>query len=124
MTFKDDMVNDFTSSMTFLIDSMLETLNFVSRGNIMSNKPSYTVQTEKFFSFYEKVASSSESDRQVLVENLKTKVVTPVYDKYSLNFLNQLVTDEGKVEDGFLKISQSERDSLKIRTTPEGLYFQ
>ena len=58
---------------------------------------SHTVQTEKFFSFYEKVASSSGNDRQTLVENLKTKVVSPVYDQYSINFLNQLVSDEGKV---------------------------
>ena len=32
MTFKDDMVNDFTSSMTFLIESMLETLKFCFKG--------------------------------------------------------------------------------------------
>ena len=124
MTFKDEMVSDFTSSMTFLIDSMLETLNFVSSGNIISNKPSHTVQTEKFFSFYEKVASSQSSDRQVLIDNLQSKVVSPVYDKYSLNFLNRLVSDEGKVEDSFLKVSATDKDSLKIRTTPEGLYFQ
>ena len=124
MSFKDEMVSDFTSSMTFLIDSMLETLNFASRGTIIANKPSHTVQTEKFFSFYEKVASSSGNDRQTLIENLKTKVVSPVYDQYSINFLNQLVSDEGKVEDAFLKVSQTERDSLKIRTTPDGLYFQ
>lgn len=124
MTFKDEMVADFTSSMTFLIDSMLETLNFVSSGHIISNKPSHTVQTEKFYSFYEKVASSQSSDRQVLIDNLQSKVVSPVYDQYSLNFLNQLVSDEGKVEDSFLKVSPADRDSLKIRTTPEGLYFQ
>ena len=55
MTFKDEMVQDFTSSMSFLIESMLETLNFSSRGTIIANKPSHTVQTEKFFSFYEKM---------------------------------------------------------------------
>ena len=107
MSFKEEMVSDFTSSMSFLIESMLETLNYASRGNIISNKPSHTVQTEKFFSFFEKIASSSKSERIVLIENLKLKVVSPVYEKYSLNFLNHLVTEEGKVEDAFLKVSSS-----------------
>ena len=125
MSFKEEMVSNFSSSMGFLIESMLETLTYISRGNIMENKPSYTVQTEKFFSFYEKIASSSEKDKQTLLENLKQKVVGPVYDKYSLNFLNKLVSDEGKVEDSFIKVPASASgDSLKIRTTPGGIYFQ
>lgn len=124
MTFKEEMVSTFTSSMSFLVDSMMETLSYVSRDNIVTSKPSHTVQTEKFFSFYEKLMASSETDRQVLVDNLRNKVVSPVYDKYSLNFLNHLVTEEGKVEDAFLKISAQDRDSLKIRTVPDGLYFQ
>ena len=88
MTSRDQMLSEFTSSMTFLIDAMLETLNFSARGSIVTNKPSHAVQTEKFFSFYEKVTSSSEGERHVLIENLKTKVVSPVYDQYSINFLN------------------------------------
>lgn len=124
MTFKEEMISDFTSSMSFLVDSMLETLNYVSRGGIVGNKPSHTVQTEKFFSFYEKIVSSPEKDRQTLIENLRQKVVGPVYDSYSLNFINKLVSDEGKVEDAFIKVSSSEGDSLKIRTCPDGIYFQ
>ena len=82
------MVSDFTSSMSFLVDSMLETLNYASKGNFIGTKPSHTVQTEKFFSFYEKVMSSSGSDQTVLMENLRSKVVAPVYEKYSINFMN------------------------------------
>ena len=125
MTFKEEMVSDFKSSMSFLVDSMLETLNYASKGNFIGTKPSHTVQTEKFFSFYEKVMSSSGSDQTVLMENLRSKVVAPVYEKYSINFMNHLVSSEGSVEDDFLKVKGGDdQGSLKIRITPDGLFFQ
>ena len=125
MAFKSEMVSDFKSSMSFLIDSMLETLNYSSRGDIMGSKPSHTIQTEKFFSFYEKVMTSPEAEQEVLLQNLRNKVVAPVYEKHSVSFMNNLVGEDGKVADDFLKISATkDDDSLKIRTTPDGVYFQ
>lgn len=125
MAFKSEMVSDFKSSMSFLIDSMLETLNYSSRGDIMGSKPSHTIQTEKFFSFYEKVMTSPDSEQEVLLQNLRNKVVAPVYEKHSVSFMSNLVGEDGKVADDFLKISATrDDDSLKIRTTPDGVYFQ
>lgn len=125
MSFKAEMVSDFKSSLRFLIDSMLETCNFSSTGDIVGNKPSHTVQTEKFFSFFEKVLLAPESEQSVLLEKLKSKVVRPVYEQNTLAFMNNLVGEDGNVSDDFLKISVTgSEESLKIRTTPDGIYFQ
>ena len=124
MSFKAEMVSDFKSSLSFLVDSMLETISFSSKGDVLGNKPACAVQTEKFFSFYEKVMTSRESDQEVLLQNLKTKVISPFYEQHSISFMNNLVDEDGKVNDDFLKFSTTSDSSLKIRTTPEGLYFQ
>jgi hypothetical protein len=122
MSFKQEMVSDFKSSMTFLIDSMLETLSYVSRGRIMMGKQACHVQTEKFSSFFEKV---SEDD--LLLENLQKKVVVPLFDTHSMSFLTPLIDSDGKVSDEFLKCQKKEDEdegSFKIRTNPDGIYFQ
>ena len=122
MSFKQEMVSDFKSSMTFLIDSMLETLSYVSRGRIMMGKQACHVQTEKFSSFFEKV---SEDD--LLLENLQKKVVVPLFNTNSMSFLSPLIDANGKVSDDFLKCQKREEEddgSFKIRTNPDGIYFQ
>ena len=121
MSSGQETVSDFKSSMSFLIDSMLETLNFVSRGRIMLGKQPYHVQTEKFSSFYDKV-----SEDEGLLRNLQTKVVVPVFNTHSMSFLNPLVGADGKVADEFLKCQKKDEDSseFKIKTVPEGIYFQ
>ena len=83
-------VSDFKSSMSFLIDSMLETLTYLSRGRIMLGKQPYHVQTEKFSSFYDKV-----SEDETLLQNLQAKVVVPVFNTHSMSFLNSLVGADG-----------------------------
>ena len=125
MSFKPEMVADFRASMSFLIDSMLETMSYVAKGNILGTKPSCAVQTEKFFSFFEKIQTLSEKDRETLLENMRVKVVTPVYESNSVYFMQSLVGADGNVEDAFVKVPPSEDgDSLKIRTTPDGIFFQ
>lgn len=121
MSSGQETVSDFKSSMSFLIDSMLETLNFVSRGRIMLGKQPYHVQTEKFSSFYDKV-----SEDEGLLQNLQAKVVVPVFNTHSMSFLNPLVGADGKVADEFLKCQKKDEDSteFKIKTVPEGIYFQ
>ena len=37
MSFKPEMVANLESSMTFLVDSMLDTMTFVAKGNILGN---------------------------------------------------------------------------------------
>ena len=115
-------VSDFKSSMSFLIDSMLETLTYLSRGRIMLGKQPYHVQTEKFSSFYDKV-----SEDETLLQNLQAKVVVPVFNTHSMSFLNSLVGADGKVSDDFLKCGKKEEDDgsdFKIKTAPDGIYFQ
>ena len=121
MSSGQETVSDFKSSMSFLIDSMLETLNFVSRGRIMLGKQPYHVQTEKFSSFYDKV-----SEDESLLQNLQSKVVVPVFNTHSMSFLNPLVGTDGKVSDEFLKCQKKDDDSseFKIKTAPDGIYFQ
>ena len=121
MSFKQEMVCDFKSSMSFLIDSMLETLTYISRGSIMMGKQSYHVQTEKFSSFYDKV-----SEDETLLQNLQTKVVLPVFNTHSMSFLSPLIDADGKVSDDFLKFQKKEDEdgSFKIKTTPNGIHFQ
>ena len=51
MVFNQEMICAFKSSMSFLVDSMMETVSYASGGGIMTGKPSYQVQTEKFSSF-------------------------------------------------------------------------
>ena len=124
MSFKKECVADFKSSLSYLIESMMETNTYITSRNIFGSKPSYAVQTEKFFSFYEKVMASSSQERDTLLENLRTKVVTPFYQKHSVSFMSNLVGEDGKVDDGFLKVSEDSGDSLKIKTTPHGMFFQ
>jgi len=121
MTSNQESVSDFKSSMSFLIDSMLETLTFVSRGRIMLGKQPYHVQTEKFSSFFDKV-----SEDETLLQNLQSKVVVPLFNTHSKSFLNPLVGADGKVSDEFLKCQKKDDDTseFKIKTAPEGLYFQ
>ena len=121
MSSNQESVSDFKSSMSFLIDSMLETLSYLSRGRIMLGKQPYHVQTEKFSSFYDKV---SEDD--TLLQNLQNKVIVPVFNTHSMSFLSPLVNAEGKVDDEFLKCQKKEDDSkdFKIKTAPDGIYFQ
>jgi hypothetical protein len=124
MSFQKENVSDFKSSLSYLITSMMETNTFITSRNIFGSKPSYAVQTEKFFSFYEKVMGSSAQERDTLLENLRTKVVTPFYEAHSVSFMSNLVGEDGKVDDTFLKISEDSGDSIKIKTTPSGMFFQ
>ncbi len=120
MSGSQNSVSDFKSSMSFLVESMLETLTYLSRGRIMLGKQPYHVQTEKFSSFFDKVAED-----ETLLQNLQSKVVVPVFNTHSMSFLNALVGADGKVADEFLKCSKKEEGSdFKIKTTPEGIYFQ
>ena len=121
MSFKPEMISDFKSSMSFLVSSMLETMSRVARERIMSGKQSHHVQTEKFSSFFDKI-----SDNDEMLSNLSKKVVVPVFNAHSLSLLSSLIGVDGKVEDSFLKIEKDSEDdtSFKIKTTPEGIFFQ
>ena len=119
MVFTQEMVSSFKSSMTFLVDSMMETVSYASGGSIMSGKPSYQVQTEKFSSFYDKVKENEE-----MVDNLRKKVVVPVFNSHSMSFLSNLVGSDGKVQDEFLKVSRVDDSDFKIKVNPDGIYFQ
>ena len=122
MSFKQEMVCDFKGSMSFLVESMLQTLSYISRGSIMMGKQPYHVQTEKFSSFFDKV-----SEDETLLQNLQSKVVLPVFSNHSMSFLSTLIDADGKVSDEFLKVSKETEDddgSFKIKTVPKGIYFQ
>lgn len=119
MVFTQEMISTFKSSMSFLVDSMMETVSYASGGGIMSGKPSYQVQTEKFSSFYDKVKENDE-----MVDNLRKKVVVPVFNSHSMSFLSNLVGSDGKVQDDFLKVSKVDDSDFKIKVNPEGIYFQ
>ena len=123
MSFKEEMVSDFKSSLSFLIDSMMQTYFFYSRNESLASKPSWAVQVEKFSSLYDKI-----KDNQELVDNLKYKVVAQFYKNNSFSFMNRLVNSDGSIDDGFLKLDKNsdeeDSDTYKLRTTPKGLFLQ
>jgi len=112
-------VGDFYSSLNFLTESIIETFSFISSDQVLYNKPKWVVQTEKFQSFLLKI-----KDDDSVKENLKKKIVLPVYQDYSVSFLGKLIEDSGKVNDEFLKISKEEEPEFKINPNPNGLHFK
>lgn len=121
MSFKPEMISDFKSSISFLISSMLETMSHVAGERIMSGKQPHHVQTEKFSSFFDKI-----SDNEEMLTNLSKKVVVPVFNTHSISLLSPLIGADGRVEDAFLKVEKDKEEdsSFKIKTTPDGVFFQ
>jgi len=122
MSFREDMVSDFRTSMTFLIDSMMQTFYFSARGQMMASKPGWAVQVEKFSSLFDKI-----KDNQEMVDNMKQRVVASFFREHTFSLANRLINDDGTVDDSFLKLDKGEEDdgdSYKIRTQPKGLYLQ
>ena len=122
MSFREDMVSDFKKSMTFLVDSMMQTFYFCTRGQMLASKPSWAVQVEKFSSLFDKI-----KDNQEMVDNLKYKVVASFFKDNTFSLTNPIIRQDGTVDDSFLKLDKNEDEedgSYKIRTSPRGLYLQ
>ena len=116
---KPETINDFKSAMNFLLDSMLDTVNYLAQGS-HGVKPSFQVQTEKFSSFFDKIVDTPE-----LLTNFKEKVVLSLYQREMLSILRPLTSEDGKVQDDFIKVRSEDGDGqFQLRTNPKGLYFQ
>lgn len=110
------MLNDFSSSLRFLIQSMRSACQYITKQDIMDTKPSWMTQTDKFFSLFERLHNKDEA-----MDNLKKKVIFPVYNKHYSVICSKIIDDENVVQDDFLKISTDNND--RLRTTPQGLFF-
>lgn len=121
MDFSLERIKDFPNSVSFLVDTMIQSGKFVYQNEGMISKPYWLNQCEKFSSFYERIKRKEEA-----VDKLKFDVFKPVFSKYELEFNSKLINDENKVQDDFLKVSLEEdtsMDTLMINE-PKGLFFK
>ena len=118
MEFSVERIKNFPSSLSFLIDTVVQSAKYAFRQSESFDKPLWLTQSEKFSSFFERVKHKEEA-----LDKFKSTVVKPVYEKYELDFNDKIVGDDSRIKDGFLKTDADEDDSLKIKT-PDGLYFK
>jgi len=119
MDFQAEKIATLEGSLQFLIDAMLKTGQYITRDRLLENKPFWMVQTEKFSSFYARINNNLEA-----MENFRQKVVSPVYETHNVNMINQLIGDDGVVQDDFLKVTLQQSNDFRIKTTPGGVFFQ
>lgn len=120
MDFSLNRIKDFPNSVSFLIDTMIQSGKFVYQNEGMVSKPFWLNQSEKFSSFYERIKRKEEA-----LDKLKIDVFKPVFTNHELEFNSKLINDENKVQDEFLKIdTQEETDDTLIINNPRGLFFK
>ncbi len=119
MEFNVDKITTLEESMQFLIDAMVKTCKYITRDRLLENKPFWMVQTEKFSSLFNRIKDKLEA-----VESFRHKVVAPVFETHNVNLMNQLISDDGVVQDDFLKVSLQQTNDFRINVTPGGVYFQ
>lgn len=117
----ENSLKTFKSSFEYLIQSSVDTYQYITRGSIFANKPSWVVETEKFSSFFQKISENEE-----MMSNLRKKLVLPFYEEHCLEVLRPIIKEDSTLDDSFLKLPKEEDsgDSFKVRTHPKGLYFQ
>lgn len=118
MNFKRDNIATFESSFSFLIDSMLKTCHFLSKNVESKTKSSWSIQTEKFSSFFERIRSKTD-----VMDNLRSKVVYPIFDTNSSFILDKLISDDNVVQDEFMKVEEDTTTDFKIKTKARGILF-
>lgn len=118
MDFDATKISDLVSSIQYLINSMLNTGKYLSKAELLAGKPSWLSQTERFSSFFDLI-KENEGD----VENFRSKFSLPVYNRYSVNLNSKLIDSENKVQDAYIKIKVNNNAEFKLKTEPEGIYF-
>ena len=118
MDFDATKISDLTSSLQYLISSMLNTGKYLSRAELLAGKPSWLSQTERFSSFFGRI-----KDEETLVESFRSKFALPLYRRYSVNLNSKLIDTENKVQDAYIKIKVNNSTEFKLKTEPEGIYF-
>jgi hypothetical protein len=118
MDFDATKISDLTSSLQYLINSMLNTGKYLSRGELLAGKPSWLSQTERFSSFFERIKENDD-----LIEGFRNKFALPLYNRYSVNLNSKLIDSENKVQDAYIKIKINNSNDFKLKTEPEGIYL-
>jgi len=118
MDFSLDRIKTFTSSISFLIDTMVQTGKHIYQQEGMISKPYWLNQSEKFSSFFERIKRNEEA-----IDKLKLEVVKPVFQTYELDFSSKLINDKNIVQDDFLKNREKENDEELTLNKPDGLFF-
>lgn len=108
MNFSIDKLKNFSSSLNFLIDTMVQSGKYLYRQQGMVEKPFWLVQSEVFSSFFEKIKHNEQG-----VDKLKNDVVKPIYEEYEINFNTDLIDSSNKVQDDFLKVDIN-KNELKV----------
>lgn len=118
MSFDGTKISDLTSSMQYLISSMIDAGKYMSRAELLSAKPNWLAQTERFSSLFDRIKEDKEA-----VEKFKNKVLYPMYLRYNIDLNNKLIDDEDKVQDAYIKIKINKNEDFKLKTKPEGIHF-
>jgi hypothetical protein len=118
MEFSLDRIKTFSSSLSFLIDTTVQSGKYVFQQEGTFDKPLWLIQSEKFSSFFERVKHNEEA-----LDKFKNNVVKPVYQKYELDFNDRIVGEDNRINDGYLKFSEEDDEEFKIKTPP-GLFFK
>lgn len=119
MDFNLEKIKNFSSSVSFLADTMIQAGKFIFQREAMISKPSWLMQSEKFSSFFDRIKRKDEA-----LDKLKTDVFRPVYENYEVEFNGNLVSPENVVMDNFLKVKSQESSDVLTIPQPQGLFFK
>lgn len=118
MDFSLEKIKTFGSSVSFLVDTMVQTGKHIFQREAMISKPSWLIQSEKFSSFIDRIKRKEEA-----LDKLKIDVFKPVYEKHEADFNSSLVNSDNVVVDDFIKIIEDESEDFRL-PRQQGLYFQ
>ena len=119
MDFSLEKIKTFSSSVSFLVDTMIQVGKHVYQREAMISKPSWLIQSEKFSSFFDRIKRKEEA-----MDKLKTGVFRTVYEDYEAQFNSSLVNSDSVVVDDFLKVEESEASDVLKVPQPQGLFFK
>ena len=109
-------INSLTSSLTFLMSSMVDAGRHTMRDTFGMQKPNWLSQTERFESFFSQLSSD-----QTAVDNFRDKFIIPLFATNQLQITNKIINDSDVIQDGFVKIKDDTQ--LRLRRTPMGLFL-
>lgn len=109
-------INSLTSSLNFLMSSMIDAGRHTMRETFGMQKPSWLSQTERFESFFSQLSSG-----QGAVDNFRDKFVIPLYQSNEIEITSRIINDSDVIQDEFIKVKDDTQ--LRLRKTPKGLFL-
>ena len=109
-------INSLSSSLNFLMSSMIDAGRHTMRETFGMQKPSWLSQTERFESFFSQLSSE-----QSAVDNFRDKFVIPLFSANLLQITGKIINDSDIIQDEFIKIKNDTQ--LRLRKAPKGLFL-